>query len=544
MLYNANTMVAAKRNEVGVQLLSRRLHEQIFANVSFPRPPAEYVRIAKQHLEMHGLDPAQGSVLPDTGFTLPPLQGRTLDEHFHRIGLTAAQPWLSLAKDFASAELPPRPEQWHIQSGWTKYVYEPNGADYHLPVEFPEHDGVPEQMLTFDVETLPAYSPYAVMACAASRNAWYCWISPWLLGETEDPKQLIPLGDPTLDRVVVGHNVSYDRARIREEYNVHGTRTRFLDTMALHVAVKGISSHQRPAWTKYRKQKEQEKEQREEAVETVLELMKETEENEEVEVDAAKREELRRLRQDMEESLPQLQAEDSEEVEAELQSKRWEEITSANSLADVARLHCGIEMDKEIRSDFMDHTREEIADDIQDYLNYCSSDVYVTHTVFSKVLPEFLTSCPNPVSFAGILTMGCSFLTVNQEWEHYIANAERVYKELDVKVKDRLRTLALEAFAMADNEKWKEDVWLSQLDWSPKVAGKTRGVFPPEAAPEAQEVCSVFPASYYLYDLVRSRTLLSSLRPPSLQKSRSRPGIKISLRAGRLIGQLSIAFYP
>lgn len=29
---------------------------------------------------------------------------------------------------------------------------------------------------------------------------------------------------------------------------------------------------------------------------------------------------------------------------------------------------------------------------------------------------------------------------------------------------------------MMDGEKWKEDVWLSQLDWTPKVAGKTRGV--------------------------------------------------------------------
>ena len=37
---------------------------------------------------------------------------------------------------------------------------------------------------------------------------------------------------------------------------------------------------------------------------------------------------------------------------------------------------------------------------------------------------------------------------------------------------------------MMDSEAWKEDVWLSQLDWTPKVAGKSRGVFPPE-------VCSI-----------------------------------------------------
>ncbi|KAJ3558944.1 hypothetical protein NM688_g630 [Phlebia brevispora] len=474
----------AKRNQVGVQLLSRKLHKQIFRNVSFPPPPAPYVRIARQHLEMHGLDPAQGSVLPDIGFTLPPLQGNNLDEHFHRIGDAASQPWLSLAKDFASAELPPRPEQWHIQAGWTRYDYYPDGSSSSTHVDFPELDGQPEQMLAFDVETLPQYTQYAVIACAASKNAWYSWVSPWLLGESDDPEQLIPMGHPSLQRVVVGHNVSFDRARILEEYNANATQTRFLDTMALHVAVKGISSHQRPAWMKYRKDKAEEKAQKQEAFETVVNLMKETEKKEKEEIDAMKKEALRQMRQDMEESLPQLLADDTEEVEAELQSKRWEDITSANSLADVAKLHCDIEMSKEIRSDFLDHSPQEILEDIQDYLNYCSYDVFVTHSVYAKVLPAFLTACPSPVSFAGILTMGSSFLTVNQEWERYIANAERTYKELEDKVKFRLHDLAREAKAMMEDESWKNDVWLSQLDWTPKVAGKSRGVYPPEVISE------------------------------------------------------------
>ncbi|KAF8423453.1 hypothetical protein L210DRAFT_2141780 [Boletus edulis BED1] len=29
---------------------------------------------------------------------------------------------------------------------------------------------------------------YAVLTCAASEHAWYFWISPRLLGETEDSK--------------------------------------------------------------------------------------------------------------------------------------------------------------------------------------------------------------------------------------------------------------------------------------------------------------------------------------------------------------------
>ena len=469
-LISVERPLSAKRNEVGVQLLSRGLHDQIFRNVSFPPPKNEYIQIARDHLKLHGLDPSLGSVLPDLEWTLPQLQGRTMDEHFYRIGASAAQPWLALAKELASSELPPKPEEWHIQPGWTKYIYHGDGSSYHEHVSFPEHEGKPEQMLVFDVETMPEYSPYAIMACAASKNAWYAWISPWLLGDTTETQHLIPLGDSSVPRVVVGHNVSYDRARICEEYNLESTQNRFLDTMSLHVAVKGISSHQRPAWMQYRKIKEQERAQKEEAVDAVWKLLEDTKEQHQQEQDAVKKEELRRMRQAIEEGLS------SDETNAEVASKRWEDITSANSLADVAKLHCGIDVEKEIRSDFCVRTREEILEGIQDYLSYCSTDVFVTHAVYTKVLPAFLESCPSPVSFAGVLTMGSAFLTVNQEWEHYIANAEKKYKELENKVKNRLVELAHQAKGLMESEQWRGDAWLNQLDWTPKVAGKSRGV--------------------------------------------------------------------
>ncbi|KAH8103142.1 DNA polymerase family A-domain-containing protein [Cristinia sonorae] len=464
-------------------MLSRRLHEQTFRGVSFPPYDQSFVQIAKDHLQTHDLDPSQGSVLPDIGFTLPQLQGRNIDEHFHRIGAEAAEPWLSLAQTLSMSELPPKPDIWDIQSGWSKYHFLPGGSSYTTHVDYPQHEGEPENMLVFDVETIPGHSPFAVMACAASKNAWYSWISPWLLGESSDPQQLIPFGNSCAPRVVVGHNVSYDRARILEEYSVDGTQTRFLDTMALHVAVKGISSHQRPAWNKYRKLKAQELEQKNEAVDAVLELMRATELKQEEAPDALERERLKLLRQEMEESLPQLQADDSLEAEADLTSKRWEDLTSANSLADVAKLHCGIAMDKNIRNDFMTHTPPEILDGIQDYLTYCANDVFVTHAVFSKVLPIFLSACPSPVSFAGILTMGSSFLPVNEQWEAYIANAERTYRELDDKVKRRLIDLAHEAKGMMETGTWENDAWLGQLDWTPKVAGKSRGIEPIQPLP-------------------------------------------------------------
>ena len=478
-------MPQVKRNELGVQLLSRTLHSQIFKNVSFPSPPPSYVRVAREHLRMHGLDPTQGSVLPDISFQLPPLQGSNIAEHFHRIGAHASEPWLTISKELASLQLPPKPDNWHIQSGWTKYYHVSNGLSYSEHIDVPAHDGKPEDMLVFDVESMPNYHPHAVMACAASGNAWYAWISPWLLGESEDPQQLIPLGDPAAFRVVVGHNVSYDRGMVLEEYNLDPSATRFIDTMALHVAVSGISSHQRPAWMKYRKAKDTEIEQREGAVEVVRDLLNTVNKRHSEEADAVKREELRRLRQNMEESLLLLQATEAEngnvEVsEADISSKRWEDLTSANSLADVARLHCGIEMDKQTRNDFMTSDPQHIRDNLTDYLDYCATDVSVTHGVYAVTLPAFLIACPHPISFAGILTMGSSFLTVDQNWESYLEKAETVYREMEETVEIKLRKLAEDARTLmgSDDKKWVDDPWLSQLDWTPKIAGPSRGVTP------------------------------------------------------------------
>jgi hypothetical protein len=80
-----------------------------------------------------------------------------------------------------------------------------------------------------------------------------------------------------------------------------------------------------------------------------------------------------------------------------------------------------------------------------------------------------------------MLTMGSSFLTVNEGWEKYLEDAERTYHSLEEGVKSRLVNLAIEARNAMENENWKDDAWLQQLDWTPKIAGKSRGIGIPEA---------------------------------------------------------------
>ncbi|GJJ15170.1 hypothetical protein Clacol_009445 [Clathrus columnatus] len=466
-----------QRNPLGVQLLSPKLHSQLFKNSKFPAPVDLYVQIARNHLIKHKLDPNQSSSHPPVSFTLPPLEGHDLDSHFYAIGSKVAEPYLSLSKMLASVtSLPPPPEDWVIQSGWTKY-WTGNNDGLHESIDYPN-----EEMLVFDVETLPNYSPYAIMACAASPTAWYAWISPWLLGETTQPEQLIPLGDPQKQRIVVGHNVAYDRARTLEEYHIHRTGTRWMDTMALHVAVNGISSHQRSAWSQYRKQKIAGKTMKEEAVESVLSLIDETKERIEQEANEQEKQNLERRLTELEESLPSLQAvgdvggmsSDSWDGEQSA-GQRWEELTAVNSLAEVARLHCGIEVDKTIRDDFMTSTREAILSDITSYLTYCAKDVSVTHQVFCKILPAFLEKCPNPVSFAGMCSMGSSFLPVDENWEKYLEAAEETYKTLENKVTIALKSMTESVRRLFVGEKWKGDVWLEQLDWTPKSVRAGKG---------------------------------------------------------------------
>ena len=55
---------------------------------------------------------------------------------------------------------------------------------------------------------------------------------------------MIPLGSDDSPRLVIGHNVGYDRVRLGEEYRLERTGTRYLDTMALHIAVSGMTSQQ------------------------------------------------------------------------------------------------------------------------------------------------------------------------------------------------------------------------------------------------------------------------------------------------------------
>jgi DNA polymerase gamma 1 len=394
----------------------------------FPHSPytsdAQLVSLSRIHLETHDLLGKQSEISPSIDFQLPSLKGKTLDEHFYMIGKDAAEPYLSMATKFAKINLPEAPKKWFRRSGWTKYTKDGQAT----AVDFPDED-----CIVFDCETMYKESSFPVMASAASPEAWYGWVSPWLISESKSSRHLVPFGsDSSRKRIIVGHNVGYDRQRIRDEYHLQRTGNAFIDTMSLHVAVNGMCSRQRPTWMKHQKQK----------------LLKE------------------KLNQEASTSLNLSELLGPLDTDDEI-SELWIARSSINSLMDVAQFHCNIKLDKTIRDYFGELDRPGILARFDELMDYCASDVSATHKVYRVVLPAFLEVCPHPVSFSAMLRLSSTFLPVNRTWEQYIENAESTYLKLSADVQTRLKTLAERALDIkGDIDKWSQDPWLAQLDWS------------------------------------------------------------------------------
>lgn len=132
--------------------------------------------------------------------------------------------------------------------GWTRY--EPGKLP--IAVDFPLEDA-----LVFDVEVCMKVGKTPTLATAVSNKAWwYSWISSTLIDDgTYIPNAshqynlngliLIPLESKAEEvlnennlKLKSGnwpYNVIYDRARIKEQYWLNKTGTRFIDIMSLHI---------------------------------------------------------------------------------------------------------------------------------------------------------------------------------------------------------------------------------------------------------------------------------------------------------------------
>uniref|UniRef100_A0A3P8XBD4 DNA polymerase subunit gamma-1 n=1 Tax=Esox lucius TaxID=8010 RepID=A0A3P8XBD4_ESOLU len=422
-------------NPLNIQMLSHNLQEQIFRGMK-PDYEEEKVNRSIRHLQRHQLWGKETSLLPEVELKLPPMYGEDIDGHFRLLAQKQSLPYLEAASKLQQALLPPMPQDWVWEVGWTRYG--PNGESRR--VDFPDEAG-----LVFDVEVCMSEGHCPTLAVAVSPTAWYSWCSKRLIEERYSwssqltPADLIPMetsantsrppGNHWSERLIVGHNVSFDRSYIKEQYLLKGSKARFLDTMSLHMAISGLTGFQRTLWMASKQGKKR-------GLQEVKEHMKK----------------MSRLSVELNFSF--------------IGSWDWVHISSINNLADVHALYVGGEpLRKEARDVFVKGKMADVRDNFQELMQYCALDVLATHQVFSEQLPLFMERCPHPVTFAGMLEMGGCYLPVNQNWGRYLEDSQDTFEELQREMKKSLMSLADDACQLLEGERYKEDPWLWDLEW-------------------------------------------------------------------------------
>uniref|UniRef100_A0A1B6JZM3 DNA polymerase subunit gamma-1 n=1 Tax=Homalodisca liturata TaxID=320908 RepID=A0A1B6JZM3_9HEMI len=395
-------------NDFNIQMISEAMCDHLFGNkIKSNFCNLQDLNKVKMELKKHGLM-SNVKEVPDIDLNLPKLEGETIEDHFYNIGENQCASYRELIMNLL-VELPVLPKVWEMKEGWTKYTNEGSCS-----VEFPEEDA-----LVFDVEVCCSEGQMPTLATAVSNKAWYAWVSSDLIRGSQSAAnnhytldRLIPLESISEDkgirlkekckkpRIVVGHNVSYDRARVKEQYWIERTGLRFLDTMSLHISVSGVTSYQKNL------------------------------------------------------------------LKAGLgQDDEWSKLSSLNSLSKVHNLYCGSELSKEERDLFVEGTLTDISNNFQSLMTYCANDVIATHRVLCKLFPMYLSRFPHPVSLAGILELGLTYLPVNSNWNQYIKDCDETYSDLDGEAKLILSQLADHACQLLHNDEYKKNLWFWDQDW-------------------------------------------------------------------------------
>eukprot|EP00040_Diaphanoeca_grandis_P036764 m.236119 g.236119 ORF g.236119 m.236119 type:complete len:1061 (-) comp33675_c1_seq1:74-3256(-) len=430
------------RNAAGIQMIHRNVWKQLFPHAKHGDVPqamdAKTQERVKEHLSEFGLwgrDNVARRSTPE--IKLPKLQGNTIAEHLHHAATDHIGDYHAAAKRFSQQTLPPKPAYFVRKRGWTRYARDGTISS----VGSPEEDAI-----VFDVETLVQDGHFPTLAAAVSKDAWYTWCCDRLanynvaseakfaayrgtkgrlVGSVPGTECLIPLeqsGPEDFKRVVIGHNVSYDRARVLEQYNLRQGSTRFIDTMSLHMATSGLSSQQLMTWHKRTKYF---KEQTEDFLRGSTSTSDETSE-----------------------------------------SMNWVTQSSPPSLKLCAKLWCDADVSKEARNIFVNGTMTDVHDNFQELMLYCVEDVDTTHRVFKKVFYHYSDMYPSMVTFAGMLEINQSYLPTDRRWGKFIQRCQSAYDDI-TEVYDEIGVhLADKAAVLVTNGDWQEDPWLRHLDWS------------------------------------------------------------------------------
>lgn len=262
-----------RANQLGIQMIPEFLHRKLFAkklpvsiNNSRKNMIIDQLKKSIQNIEFK-IDNTSSPIVTKNPWReliayLPEITNNDVITHINSLGRRYSEPYLKKIEKLLQIPdnlLTNTPKNWSFNHGWTRYelVNDSVNTCYKSePVEHPLEDA-----LVFDVEVSLDKNNYnrPTLAVALSPNAWYSWCSDALISISHDQitndfnfsskitiDDLIPMGTfANTERLIVGHNVSFDRSFIQEQYKIDLDQTRFLDTMSLHICVSGLNQEQK-----------------------------------------------------------------------------------------------------------------------------------------------------------------------------------------------------------------------------------------------------------------------------------------------------------
>jgi DNA polymerase gamma 1 len=475
-----------KLNPIGYPVISDQTFSKVFGEFtkrSIPTSTGKTRKLLQANNIPFPVDYPEN--LFDGELPFPDLRASTLDQHFEKIAEDFVGQYLQDAELLATCKIPPTPpiEELVPEVGWTRYTFEDETWTKE-PVPYPLESGV------FDTETFVEGGAFPVIGTALTHKAAYIWlasefVNPDLPVEQWDQFGLIPLGT---NKFIIGHNISYDRVRVQEAYNLTNNLPEnfYFDTLSAHIGVSGLASGQRWLYVLAAK-----------------------------DPDSLTEQEKRQLRY----------------------SPKWASEGSTNSLIETYNFHVAApkelfqdgefrlkESDKEVRDLFVKaKTMKELANpsDFYKLIDYAIKDVFYTFELYQALWPKYRESTPSTVALAGHYFLAGSKIPLVDNWESWIDKTEEVFqaqmeemdqickdlmktyveewgKELDkdllqisyrfeeepeklveevglqkkktVKLTDVLKALdKLEIEWRFNSKQWAEqDPWLKQLDWAPQ----------------------------------------------------------------------------
>uniref|UniRef100_A0A8R1DJZ1 DNA-directed DNA polymerase n=1 Tax=Caenorhabditis japonica TaxID=281687 RepID=A0A8R1DJZ1_CAEJA len=394
-----------------IETVCPRLHSYVFPNMPTPSTSSQKTYIGE----------------------LPPLEANDVVEHFRVLAQNQTGKYRKLLEKAGEFDLElakkvleriDKNEQWLFETGWTRYPFNPD--DKIEKIDFPS-----DEILFFDIELVVQDGNLPTLAIALGGNAWYGWCSDRLINKTEIPdfpteNDLIPIGEIWAEKIVIGHNVGFDRARVKEAYRIEDAKIRYMDTMSMALPMYGMADHQQSLYEMYD--------------------VEDTDTN-------------------------------NEWVNA------WKGRVSKNSLVAV---HDHLYPDKEtnaesfskktLRASFVKDPIEKIREDFQILMSYCARDNILCAEIYVRLWPEFTRRFPHPATLYGMLNMGNVYLPINSYWKQFYEKNVQMCEEKKTRATRSIvetarllaggRNLEEEEKGNEEEEQKASDVWMWSQDWS------------------------------------------------------------------------------